>query len=254
LRLFPLAVICALIAAPANALEAGECFGITYIEPTSEYGHGVLGDGGENKALEIRRERVSTSGEALEDWIFTYRLPEGRLFEDLVPHCADLDGDGLNEIIVVESDIEKGAQLAVYDAERNVNNRIVRLAKVAATPPIGRAFRWLAVAGIADFDGDGGLDVAYVETPHIGGVLHIWTLRDGALALMGKAPGYSNHRTGQDFITGGLRDCGKGPELVMPNADWSKTLLTWFGGGEIESVLLASNAARATVKQALDCQ
>ena len=171
----------------AGAAEPGHCFGISYAEPTSEYGHGVLGENSEHKAIVIHRDRVSLSGESLGEWTFTYRLPEGRVFEDIEPHCADIDGEGFNEIVVVESDVSEGAQLAVYGAERDLNRRIVRMAKLAATPPIGRAYRWLAIAGIADFDGDGQLDIAYVETPHIGGVLRIWTLRDGELVEIASA-------------------------------------------------------------------
>jgi len=82
-----------------------------------------------------------------------------------------------------------------------------------------------------DFDGDGVLDVAYVETPHIGGTLRIWSFADNEARQIASDPGYSNHRIGQNFITGGVRDCGKGPELVLPNAGWTKTILAWLGGG-----------------------
>lgn len=254
MRLSALAAIALLGASVANAAEPGRCFGISYAEPTSEYGHGVLGENSEYKAIVIRRDKVSISGEPLGEWTFTYRLPEGRVFEDIEPHCADIDGEGFNEIVVVESDVTKGAQLAVYGAERDLNRRVVRMAKFAATPPIGKAYRWLAIAGIADFDGDGRLDIAYVETPHIGGVLRIWTLRDGGLVEIASAPGFSNHRIGQNFITGGVRDCGNGPELVLPNDDWSQTLLVRVGGGEIESAVLAGRTDRVTLSRALECR
>ena len=254
MRLIVLATLALLGASFAGAAEPGRCFGISYTEPTSEYGHGVLGENSEHKAIVIRRDKVSLSGEPLGEWTFTYRLPEGRVFEDIVPHCADIDGEGLNEIVVVESEAGKGAQLAVYGAERDLNRRVVRMAKIAATPPIGRAYRWLAIAGFADFDGDGRLDIAYVETPHIGGILRIWTFRDGGLVEIASDPGYSNHRIGQNFITGGVRDCGDGPELVLPNDDWTQTLVVRFGGGIIESAVLAGRTDRVTISRALGCQ
>lgn len=128
-----------------------------------------------------------------------------------------------------------------------------RFEKLAATPYIGRPFRWLAPAGIADFDGDGVKDVAYVETPHIGGILRIWSFRDNQPREIASAPGYSNHRIGENFITGGVRDCGNGPELVLPDAGWSRTLLSWYGGGEIESAVLANDAEPETIARALEC-
>ena len=36
----------------------------------------------------------------------------------------------------------------------------------AATPFIGTPRRWLAPVGVADLDGDGRAEIAYVETPH----------------------------------------------------------------------------------------
>ena len=42
-----------------------------------------------------------------------YQLPFHRVFEDRLPRLADLDGDGRDEIIVVESDAIRGAALVV---------------------------------------------------------------------------------------------------------------------------------------------
>ena len=67
------------------------------------------------------------------------------------------------------------------------------------------------------------------------------------------APDYSNHRIGQDFITGGMCDCGNGPELVLPDAAWRQTLLAWLGGGVIELAVLADNTRPETVARALEC-
>jgi hypothetical protein len=141
-----------------------------------------------------------------------------------------------------------GAQLAIYGMEAD------EFVKLAATPHIGRPDRWLAPAGIADFDGDGVPDVAYVETPHIGGILRIWSFKDGEAREIAAAPGYSNHRIGQNFITGGLRDCGNGPELVLPNAAWSQTLLAWQHGGVIESAILSNDADPGTIAKAMECR
>lgn len=226
-----------------GAAAAGEdvvwgCDGVGYAEETAEYPHGVLGDTIEYKALVLE---VPTEGGTVQARM---RLPEGRVFEDIAPRCADLDGDGSDEIVTVESDAQSGAQLAVYSRARGPIDR---------TAPIGRRFRWLAPAGFADFDGDGQTDIAYVETPHLSGILRIVTLRDGRLVELGSAPGFSNHRIGEDFITGGVRDCGDGPELVVPDLAWKQLMAVRLGPEGPVSRALSGRPEPERIQAALSC-
>ncbi len=212
-----------------------------FTDATTIYDHGILGDRIEAGALRVRIDAGAPCPEHV------VRLGNGSVFEDISPRIADVTGDGLNDVIVVETRLDTGASLAVYGMAAGA------FRKLAATPHIGRAHRWLAPAGIADFNGDGVLDVAYVETPHIGGTLRIWSFAGGDARQLAAAPGFSNHRIGQRFITGGVRDCGNGPELVLPSVDWSATLLVWLEGGTIESATLADDAAPRTIARALAC-
>ena len=164
-----------------------------FTEPTTRYAHGVLGDAVEWGALSLELPDGRSA---------ITRLPDDRVFEDLVPRLSDLNGSGAPEIIVVESSQSGGARLAIYGYDRGA------LRTIAATPEIGKRNRWLAPAGIGDLTGDGQLDIAYVETPHLAGVLRIWTFAPGGLTQIAAASGLSNHRIGEDFISGGLRDCG----------------------------------------------
>ncbi|MFQ5566664.1 MAG: FG-GAP repeat domain-containing protein, partial [Paracoccaceae bacterium] len=201
---------------------------------TEAYRHGVLGDAIEARAL--RAETTSTG--PCDSMVY---LGEDSVFEDVTPRIADVTGDALNDVVVIETRFDAGASLAVYGMDGE------RFGKLAATPYIGRPNRWLAPAGIADFDGDGVRDVAYVETPHIGGILRIWSFRGNEAREIASDPGYSNHRIGQNFITGGVRDCGNGPELVLPSADWSQTLIARLVGGVIKSAVLAEDAEPETI-------
>ncbi len=252
-----LAGLAALVAGPALACDypggppgteavTAEGKGVVwayYSNATDRYRHGVLGDRWEASALRTLIADVLTIGPC-ETSVW---LGEEAVFEDTSPRIADVTGDGLNDVVVVETSVAEGAQLAVYGAEGEA------LVKLAATPHIGRPHRWLTPAGIAGFDGDGVRDVAYVETPHIGGVLRVRSFRDGAAREIAAAPGYSNHRIGEDFISGGVRDCGNGPELVLPSADWSRTLVAWVHEGVIESAVLAHDAGPGTLARALEC-
>ena len=215
-----------------------------YSNATDIYRHGVLGDYWEAAALRVLIEGKLAIGPC-EDVAW---LRDRAVFEDTSPRIADVTGDGLNDVVVVETSLEAGAQLAVYGVGDG------RFGKLAATPHIGQPNRWLAPAGIADFDGDGVEDVAYVETPHIGGTLRIWSFAGREAREIAAAAGFSNHRIGEAFISGGLRDCGERPELVLPSTDWSRTMLSWLEEGVIRTVTLAEDASPATLAALMACE
>ena len=150
-------------------------------DPTGRYAHGVLGDKTEAGGLVLELRDGS---------LRTYRLDTGSVFEDRRVRLYDLDGDGRDEAIVVQSYLYAGATLAVFRSGPGGTEF------VGEVPPIGKPNRWLNPAGIADFDGDGAVEIAYVETPHIGGVLKLYELRDGELVPDGEKQGFSNHAIG----------------------------------------------------------
>jgi hypothetical protein len=208
-----LALAVAFLAGPAGAeITFIPRIGSAWLaEPTERYDHAVLGD-----ALEWGALQMTISGGILN--VVTIRLPETRVFEDVEARVADLDGDDHPEVIVVETDLAKGASLAVYGPKGDA------VAKIAATPYIGQPRRWLAPAGIADFDGDGRVEIAYVDRPHLLKELVFVRLEGDRLVETLRLPGLSNHRIGDDFISGGVRDCGEGAELVLASADWTRVM------------------------------
>jgi hypothetical protein len=121
---------------------------------------------------------------------------------------------------VVESDLSKGARLALYDSK----------GLRAATPFIGRPHRWLAPIGAGDLDGDGKLEIAYIDRPHLAKTLRIWRLDGDSFTEVTARDGFTNHQIGWDHIAGGLRDCGDGPEMIVASADWSRLKALRFDG------------------------
>jgi hypothetical protein len=198
----------AAVAAPRAETRLG-AYSAWYAAPTHRYGHGIMGDLPEWGQLCLS----GPSGQGC------LTLPETAVFEDMAPRLADLDGDGIPEAVVVESTVTQGAALAVY---RLTPTSLTR----TATPPIGRRNRWLAPAAIADLDGDGRVEIAYVDRPHLAKVLRIWRYEDGVLHHVADQAGLTNHRIGDPFISGGLRICDGRPELVTANADWSQIIAT----------------------------
>ncbi|EKV32057.1 hypothetical protein C882_3121 [Caenispirillum salinarum AK4] len=190
-----------------RAVEGDRDIALAWLaRPTPRYAHGVLGDPLEAAALRVR---AANGGGIVE-----HVLPETQVFEDLYPRLADLDGDGRDEVIVVRAHAARGAAVAVYGLRDDA------LVPLAATEPPGVPNRWINPVGAADFDGDGFVEVAAVETPHIGGVLHVWEWRDGALHHQGSMAGVSNHAIGTPVLDlHAIADMtGDGrPDILLPD-------------------------------------
>lgn len=222
---FAAAIIAAILALPPQ-----DGLGVTdaaYVDETTRYSHGILGDAIEYGALILFTE----------DGPRKYTLPENRVFEDLAPRLADLDGDGDIEVIVIETDVNLGASLAIYN----------ETGKIAATPFLGRSHRWLAPIGIADFNGDGVVDIAYIEKPHLAKILKIVSFENGSLRQIMEIAGLTNHRIGEDFISGGVRVCGGAPEMITVDANWQNIISTQI----IDDAPVFTTIGRFTGQQSL---
>jgi hypothetical protein len=201
-------------------------------QPTGRYDHAILGD-----ALEWGGMRLTGPNGAVE-----VTLPQSRVFEDVTARVADLDGDGAAEVLVVETDIARGASLAVYDVT----------GQVTATPFIGRTHRWLAPLGVGDLDGDGLPEIAYVDRPHLARELVIVQYRQQKLVEIARISGLTNHRIGDETIAGGIRNCGQGGEAILANADWSQVMAVRLSGRDLQPRALGPYSAAAVAK-ALAC-
>ncbi len=203
-------------------LEKGEVMRARLVDPVDRYDHRVLGAGPDWGRLDITVNTcLDCVGLHLSDVIVT--LPPTHVFEDIEARVADLDGDGRDEVVVVETDMARGATLAVYDAS----------GKRAATRPVGQTHRWLAPAGIGDFDGDGRVEVAYVDRPHLAHELVFLRYDTGTLTEIARATGFTNHRFGQEVISGGAVRCDGADTLLVANADWTQRMAVRLQAGQV---------------------
>ncbi|WP_424982015.1 FG-GAP repeat domain-containing protein [Maritalea sp. S77] len=192
---------------------------VELINATQRYQHFVLGDQFEAAGFQVSY-RDGTKA--------TFNLPATEVFEDRIPRLMDLTGDGVEELIVVQSHIQKGASLAIYNlAPGNVS-------LLAQTPYIGQPNRWLNPADIADFDGDGRVEIALVSKPHLAKELQLWRYTKGKLSLVSTHVGFSNHRLGSreqqlsaqaDINADGITD------LIVPGTNRKSLHMISFANG-----------------------
>ena len=229
------AVGAALLALIATSAVAETITAARYIHPTGRYAHGILGD-----ALEWGGVQISLADGSAR----RFNLPCDHVFEDIAPRLVDVTGNGTPEVLVIETDMNRGAALAIYGPE----------GKIAETPHIGQSNRWLAPIGAADLDGDGAVEIAYVDRPHLARVLRVWRFADGELSEVAQMPGLTNHRIGESFISGGLRDCGAGPEMVLADADWRRVVGVTLKGGQLVRRDIGPFAGVDSFAAALACE
>ncbi len=247
MRILAGAFLALAMVSPAGAAPPDVIVGAEYGDPTGRYAHGILGDAVEWGSLRMRVDQChGCENRAVKT--FVARLPEDRVFEDIAPRLVDVDGDHLPEVVVVETHVDKGARLAIY-TEAGV---------LDATPYIGRTHRWLAPVGVgaADLDGDGLIELAYVDRPHLAKTLRVWRFDPSTQTLghVADYPGVTNHRIGETDIAGGIRDCGIGPEMIVASADWTRVMAVRFDGRGFASRDLGPHEGRTSFAAALACK
>jgi hypothetical protein len=152
-----------------------------YVQPTTKYNHGILGDSIEGEKLVVIQQGFA----------YTHNLSDQYVFEDIQPRLFDVDNDGELEFITIRSHESKGAGIMIYKIRDNA------LTEYAWVEEIGLANRWLNIAAIHDLDNDGTVEIAWIQTPHIGGVLKVADIKAGRLKVDAQISGYSNHAIGQ---------------------------------------------------------
>lgn len=218
LRLAAATALAATLALPATAADIAAAF---YVEPTDRYAHGVLGD---------RIEWAALEAEDPNGVVRAYHIPDASVFEDIAPRLFDIDGDGEREAWVIRADATDGARIEAYGI---VGDRLVRR---FAGPAIGTGFRWLNPIGVADFDGDGVREAAYIETPHIGGIITVLKPMGDKLEIVARMGGYSTHKIGSKRLDlGAVADLdGDGAaEMILPTQLHDRLAVIGMANGKL---------------------
>ncbi|WP_417808891.1 FG-GAP repeat domain-containing protein [Thioclava sp.] len=224
-----------------------------FANPTDRYGHGALGPGHEYESLRITVSRSTGDGTGLftgaTHLTYDFTLGSDLVWEDTAPRVVDLDGDGVPEIITVQSSLTQGSRLLVLTLEDG------KPILAADGPFVGERNHWLSVIGAGDLDGDGKSEIALIDAPHRLGKLVIYRYTPGQLTEIGRGLKITDHHFGADHALGGLRNCGQQTEMIVASFDWSQLVaLRLMPDGRVTRRELGADTSPAAFDAALSCE
>lgn len=190
-----------------------------YAMPTEKYGHGILGDKIEAGQLVAVVDSV----------FYELTLPGEFVFEDISPRLYDVDGDTELEFITIRTNVSQGAGIAIY---KIIDEQLVEYAHV---PEIGTTNRWLNIVAINDLDSDGIVELVWIQTPHIGGILKVAKIEAGTLKVLAEKAQYSNHAIGErNLCLSTLTLQANQSVFYVPNQSRNKIVGFTFMNNELE--------------------
>lgn len=178
-----------------------------YAQPTAKYRHGILGDSIEAEQLVVVQNRI----------VYTHTVSDKYVFEDIKPRLFDVDNDGELEFITIRTHVTKGAGIMIYKIIDNV------LTEFSWVEEIGLSNRWLNIVASFDLDNDGTVELTWIQTPHIGGILKVADIKAGKLEVLFELSGYSNHSIGErNLCLSMVAKIGKEIVFFVPTQDRKK--------------------------------
>ena len=190
---------------------------------TDRYVHGVLGDAEEASSL-----RILHYDDSLQLMYASRKVElEGNdlVYEGLGPMWADVDGNGIDDLVTTMSGTNWGSALAIYLLESDTSEPTgYRVANFVTSDFIGQDSQWLPAVAVGSLGPNGETEVVEIRTPHDGGQVRYYQLSNDkrSLNLVASTQEYTSHRLNSrnsDQVTVGDFDGDGIPELVVQNQD-----------------------------------
>ncbi|PKN99355.1 MAG: hypothetical protein CVU42_08880 [Chloroflexi bacterium HGW-Chloroflexi-4] len=178
-------------------------------DPTKRYDHGVLGDVLEASSITLLEMQPNLRV------IRRIQIESPDVIEGISPIWADIDGDGVRDIIVTLSNDQNGARIAAYHENGYF---------LAESPAFQIGHRWRHQIAVAAFGLNAHPVLVSIRTPHIGGVVEFYQYQNGKLEIVGEVEGFSSHTIGSrnldSAIAGDFNNDGIN-ELLAPDQNHS---------------------------------
>lgn len=210
---------------------------VALVGPTERYPHGVLGDRVEASAIEVR----STSDET----VTRFGPDAPTVIEGISPLLADVDVDGIPEILVTQSNAEVGAWLALWSIDGTL---------IGKSDPIGQGNRWRNQLAIAQLGEAGELEIVDVRTPHIGPTVEFFRLVDRTLEQVAGIGGFTSHTIGSRNLDLGIVADADGDgalEVVLPTVRRTQLGILRRGRLGVQTVAFVDLPGRITTNVAV---
>ncbi len=149
------------------------------------YTHGIMGDRVEAATLLVLESRDSRI-----QLLARIDLPGQDVYEGIAPFWADIDGDGVEDLVTTVSNGSLGARLRLYIWDG------AGIRQELDGPASGRGNRWRHQLTAGPFAADGAIEIAAARTPHLSGEMEFFRLGDGGLELAAAFPGVTTHLIG----------------------------------------------------------
>ena len=109
------------------------------------------------------------------------------------------------------------------------------MVEYAHVPEIGTTNRWLNIVAINDLDSDGIVELVWIQTPHIGGILKVAKIEAGTLKVLSEKAQYSNHAIGErNLCLSTLTVQANQSVFYVPNQSRNKIVGFTFMNNELE--------------------
>jgi len=180
-----------------------------YVNATDQrYVHGIMGDQVEGATLLILDSKDSEIRV-----LARVDLPGEDVYEGLSPFWADVDGDGIEDLVTTVSNSTSGARLRAYLWNGN------QIKQEVDGPAIGQGNRWQHQLTAEALGPNGEIEIADVLTPHIGGTLRFYRFDGTSLNVEASFPSVTTHSIGSRNLdqtaTGDFNGDGQPEVLVM---------------------------------------
>ncbi len=199
------------------------------------YSHGIMGDKLEAATLlvlEIQDSEIRL--------LARVDLPGADVYEGIAPFWADIDGDGIEDLVATVSNGSLGARLRSYLWDG------AGIRQEVDCPPIGRGNRWRHQLSAGAFGPSGEIEVTALRTPHIDGALEFFRLTGAALVKTAALPGFTTHAIGSRNLdqtaAGDFNGDGLPEVLVMDLARHAVVAAQRTDNGAQEAWRLAAGA------------